>query len=662
MKKRIIALFIALAAVMLPACSGNRSGGGTGSGDGIEKAQVSADVGNMDFDFTDRDRDGSYDEPEATKITLSDSGSTVSGSGASADGRNVTVSSAGTYIVTGTLSDGRITISAGEKDKVQLVLRNVSLTCGDGPALVIGSADKVFLTLDKDSENTISDGETRGEDDTKADGAVYSKADLTLNGSGSLTVSGNYKHGIVSKDDLVITGGVINVKSVKAGLCGKDCVRISGGDITVDAGSDAIRSDNEDNAAKGYVYICGGRFDLTAGSDGIQAVTLLEIAGGEINIVSGGGSGNTKSGGNNGFTPGDGNNPPEIPGGAAGGDADSPPQMPDGFDPGDGNGKPGGNPPSGSNGGRPGGNGGFPGGRPGDDSGKTDTDEESAKGLKSDSVLTISGGRITVDSKDDAVHSNGSISVTGGTLTAASGDDGIHADKSLSVSGGDIVITGSCEGLESAGIAISGGNISVTSSDDGINASDGSGNSITGAAQDVSLVISGGYIFIDAGGDGIDSNAAITVTGGVTLISGPTSDGDSAIDYETGATVTGGILIAAGSSGMAEGFTSADGQGAMLVNIASQSAGTPLVLCGSDGKAIVSFTPKKQYSSVVITVPGISSGNTYTLITGASVTGGDSNGYAMSPGYSGGTAAATIKMTSDIYGTGKGIGFRPGRR
>ena len=596
---------IALAAAMLTACSeGGNAAGGTTEG----KNPVSADVGGMDLGFTDRDSDGSYDESEAVTVTLSDSGSTVSGAGAAADDRGVTVSSAGTYIVTGTLSDGRINVSAGEKDKVQLVLRNVSVTCSDGAALVIASADKVFVTLDPGSENSFSDGAERGEDDTKADGAIFSKSDLTVNGSGSLSATGNYKHGIVSKDDLVVTGGNITVKAVKAGLCGKDCVKISGGSIKVDAGSDAIRSDNNENAAKGYVYICGGTLDLTAGNDGIQAVTLLEATGGEINIVSGGGSANAVTERND----------------------------------------------------RPGG---FPGGgRPGWDTGRTETDEESAKGLKSDSALTVSGGSVTIDSKDDGIHSNGSVSVTDGVIRISSGDDGIHADKSLSVSGGEITVEKSYEGLESADISLSGGRISVTASDDGINASDGSGNSMMGAAQDVSLVISGGYIFVDAGGDGIDSNGAINVTGGVTLVSGPTSDGDGALDYETGAAVTGGILIAAGSSGMAEGFTSAEGQGAMLVKLSQQSAGTTLVLCNSDGKAMLSFTPGKQYSSVVITAPGIASGKTYTIVTGTEVSGADSNGYALEPEYSGGSTAATVKMTSDIYGSPGGSDFRPGRR
>lgn len=603
MKRLSRALLIALAAAMLTACSRGPSGGGDNRTDGTAEP---ADIGSIDLGFTDRDGDGSYDESEATIINLSDSGSMVFGTGAAADDSGVTVSSAGAYVISGTLSDGRITVSAGESDKVQLVLKNVSVTCSSGAAIVIGTAKKVFITLD--GENTLSDGAARAEDDTKADGAVYSKADLTINGSGSLSVSGSYKHGIVSKDDLVVTGGNITVKAAKAGLCGKDCVKISGGSIKVDAGSDAIRSDNAENASRGYVYICGGTLDLTSGNDGIQAVTLLEVAGGEINIVSGGGSANAVTERND----------------------------------------------------RPGG---FPGGgRPGRDTGRTETDEESAKGLKSDSALTVSGGSVTIDSKDDGIHSNGSVSVTDGVIRISSGDDGIHADKSLSVSGGEITVEKSYEGLESADISLSGGRISVTASDDGINASDGSGNSMMGRAQDVSLVISGGYIFVDAGGDGIDSNGAINVTGGVTLVSGPTSDGDGALDYETGAAVTGGILIAAGSSGMAEGFTSAEGQGAMLVKISPQTAGTSLVLCDSDGMAIVSFTPKKQYSSVVITAPGITSGSTYTLLTGAAVSGADINGYALNPEYSGGSPAAEVEMTSGIYGSSGTSGFRPGRR
>lgn len=679
-----VLLSILSAAIMLSACSGHGQTGETET----ENPTVSADIDNMDFEFTDGDKDSGYDEASATVITLSDGESKASGSGAEIDRNGVTLSSAGTYIISGKLSDGRILVKAGKKDKLRIVLRNADVTCGDGAALVVESADKVFLTLDADSENVFCDGSTRADDSTSVNGAIFSRSDLTVNGSGSLSVVGSYKHGIVSKDDLVITGGVISVKAQKVGLCGKDCVKISDGSITVNAGSDAIRSDNTENSACGYVYICGGTLDLTAGNDGIQAVTLLEVAGGEIKAVCGGGSnGGTDIGGNasdgengapeipNGEDPNAGGTPPDLPDGMQPIDGDTPPDLPDGMNPNDGNsaleppdgfsqgndpfGKHDGNDPFGNDGGRPGG---FFGGGFGDQAGKNDNSEESCKGLKSDSVLNIVGGNIDIDSKDDAIHSDGEVSVTGGTITVSSGDDGIHADVSLSISGGEIVIEKSYEGLESAAIAISGGKISVTSSDDGINASDGSGNSMMGVAQNVSLVISGGYITVNAGGDGIDSNGGIIVTGGVTLVSGPTTGADGAIDYETEAKVTGGVLIAAGSSGMAEGFTSADGQGAMLVNIATQTAGTSLVLCDSDGKAVVSFTPQKQYSSVVFTAPEIVSGKTYTVTVGAEINGADENGYALNPEFTGGSTVATVEMTSNIYGSSGGSGFRPGRR
>ena len=166
-----------------------------------------------------------------------------------ADGADVTITAAGTYLVKGAATDATLTVNAAKTDKIQLVFDGVSLSCTDGPAVYIKCADKVFITLADGSENFLSDGSSYEivDDGSTLDAALFSKEDLTVNGSGSLTVNGNYKHGIVSKDDLIITGGVITVTSVKAGIDGKDCVKIGGGTIRITAGSDGIRSSNDED-------------------------------------------------------------------------------------------------------------------------------------------------------------------------------------------------------------------------------------------------------------------------------------------------------------------------------------------------------------------------------------------------------------------------------
>lgn len=235
----------------------------------------SVDLSAMDFTFSDRDLSGSYDAGTAAAV--------------SADGK---ITAAGTYLLTGSRTE-TLVIAAGENDKVQLVLDNADLLCADGPAIYIQSADKVFLTLAEGSVNTLSDGSsyTLTDGDTTLDAALFSKADLTINGAGTLNITGNYKHGIVSKDDLVIAAGVLNVTAEKVGLNGKDCVKINDSSITIQAGSDGIRSDNTEDAERGFVYAKGGSLTITAWNDGIQAETALLAEDAALAITAGGGSG-----------------------------------------------------------------------------------------------------------------------------------------------------------------------------------------------------------------------------------------------------------------------------------------------------------------------------------------------------------------------------------
>ena len=228
------------------------------------------------YSFTERDFDASYDKSNLVSVILSDDGCTVYGNGAAADDNGVVITESGTYIMSGTLSNGFIKVSAETDIKIQLVLDGVSIHNESGPAIYIQSADKVFITLAEDSVNTLSDGTSYSatDDSTNLDATLFSKEDLTVNGSGILNISGNYKHGIVSKDDLVITGGTINVTSVKVGLNGKDCVKIGGGTIDIQAGSDGIRSDNSEDTSRGYIYIAGGNINITSENDGIQAETI----------------------------------------------------------------------------------------------------------------------------------------------------------------------------------------------------------------------------------------------------------------------------------------------------------------------------------------------------------------------------------------------------
>ena len=259
--------------------------GATGATDAVDWASL-IDIPGMDFAYSDRDRDASYDEAAATKIALTGQGATVSGEGAAVEGSTVIITAAGTYVVSGELTAGSLTVNAGDADKVQIVLSGASIRNEAGPALNIQQADKVFVTLAAGSQNTLADGASytlaEGEDEPNA--ALYSKADLTINGTGALTVEGNYRHGVNSKDDLVVTGGTLTVTAKEDGLRGKDCVKVADGSFAITAGGDGVKSNNDEDPTRGFVSIDGGTFAVEAGDEGFQAATYLRLAGGDAQI------------------------------------------------------------------------------------------------------------------------------------------------------------------------------------------------------------------------------------------------------------------------------------------------------------------------------------------------------------------------------------------
>lgn len=244
-----------------------------------ETAITTADTSGMDFSFTETDTTAqeasagaAVEIPEEKDIYY--------------------ITSGGSYTLSGTIRDTMVTVDAGNAD-VTLILSGADIQNSAGPAIYVRSAGKVTLTLEAGTTNTVADGTSYSITDSGStlDGAVFSKADLTINGSGTLTVKGNYNHGIVSKDDLIISSGTLKVTSNNVGLNGKDCVKINSGAITINAGSDGIRSDNDEDASRGYVYLYGGSLNITAGNDGIQAETVVNIENVDLTITSGGGSG-----------------------------------------------------------------------------------------------------------------------------------------------------------------------------------------------------------------------------------------------------------------------------------------------------------------------------------------------------------------------------------
>lgn len=245
-------------------------------------AQDSAffDISALDLDFSKRDRDADYDEAAATKVTFSDSGVQIDGTGAAAEGQAVTLSQEGTYVVSGTANQGQLVVDAGDEDKIQVVLANAQIHNASGPALYVNNADKCFITLAEGTDNSLSDGqsyELASEDDNR-DAAVFSRDDLTINGAGSLTVTGSYQHAICSKDDLVIAGGTLRISAKEDAFQGKDCIKMAEGAVTVNAGDDAFHSD-------GYLYVQNGTVSVESCYEGYEGEQII-IDGGSHAIIA----------------------------------------------------------------------------------------------------------------------------------------------------------------------------------------------------------------------------------------------------------------------------------------------------------------------------------------------------------------------------------------
>ena len=241
----------------------------------------------VDPEFTDRDLETTYDDSTAVHVTLDGSNIQVSGDGATASNGVLTITKEGTYVVTGNLTDGQIVVAAADTDKIQIVLNGATINCADNAPIYIKSANKVFITLNQNTVNSLTDSSAYVQtDENTVDGVIFSKADLTINGAGTLNITTNFNHGIVSKDDLIITGGTFNITSADNALSGKNSVKIKDGVVNITSSNGkGITSKNADDTTKGYVYICGGTITIKNSTEGIEGTAII-IEGGTIDLVS----------------------------------------------------------------------------------------------------------------------------------------------------------------------------------------------------------------------------------------------------------------------------------------------------------------------------------------------------------------------------------------
>ncbi len=404
--KRIISIIAALMLVLtvFAGCSAQKTNTADSAGPSAAVTQtVSSDTSGEDEMFTDRDKEIGYSETESTLITLQDGDTGIKGDGAKAKDNIVTISKEGTYILSGSLSNGQIVVDASDDAKIQIVLKGADITNESSAAIYVKNADKVFITSANGSQNTLSvTGEYVAIDDNNIDAVIYAKSDLTLNGAGTLTINADYGHGVVSKDDLAVTCGTFEIASASGALSGKNSVRIADGVFKLTAGTDAIHSENEDDTTLGFVYIVGGSFSISAEDDGIHAqagVTILggtlditksyegiealkiNISGGDITVIASD-DGLNAAGGNDG----------------SGGEGKAAMQAVDGC------------------------------------------------------LITISGGNLTVNAGGDGIDSNGGLEVSGGVITVSGPTD--DGNGTLDYNGTAVISGGTLLGSGSSGMAM----------------------------------------------------------------------------------------------------------------------------------------------------------------------------------------------------------------
>lgn len=410
------------------------------------------------------------------EITISFDGNkaTVKGVGASSQGADVRIGAAGSYVLTGSTSNGSVTIDA-HKAEIELILDDVFIQNPNGPAIFIKDAKKVTFILPQGSESTLIDGDFYEIKDINAfvDGAIFAKADLVFRGEGTLTVQGNNAHGIVAKDGILIDGANINVTSKKVGISGKDFIEVINSNINISSGTDGLRSDNITESGKGYVTIDGGNYNISSGGDAIQAYSVVKIVSGSFNLTTTLVDPLLSTKGIKGT------NKVEILGGTF----------------------------------------------------NIDSIDDA---IHSDVDVYISGGDFSISTGDDGIHANNELHITGGCLTVNKSYEGFEA-SSIIIDGGIIKINSTDDGINSAGgndqssgddifsgvnggISINGGYIVVKSNSDGVDCFG-------------SFDMSGGTLLVEAPSSekkgALDFASDASITGGVVVAVGIKSEPQS---------------------------------------------------------------------------------------------------------------------------------------
>lgn len=574
MKKRILKVLavtiFATCSFSLVACnSGNYKSGG------LKKTTAVAPIV---YDVSEKESA----VKRAATVDLSALSKDVNADGATVLSNDVTtITSAGSYILTGAYAG--ITVSVGDGETVHLFLNNATISGGAG--IAISNTNKKSTLIITACENTENEVASKGDDVN----AIHVKGALKINGTGTIKVSAK-KNGIKVSKGLSIADSTLNVTAGNHALSARFIEAENAKINVLSAGKDALNAECDDETQEftldeGYVSLKSSKVFASVSGDGIQADTFVYITGGNVDIKTSATfvSYSAESMATYNLSEDD-----------------------------------------------------FRYIKSGDTYKKVADDVaskgaryamiQSAKGIKCGEIkyeidgteyavtkntnyfIVIDGARVKINSSDDAIHTNsGNVLIKGGTLDLTTLDDGIHADELVKIDDGEITVNGSYEGIEGAYVEIGGGTIHITASDDGINA----------ASDDESvnehIIISGGTITVDASGDGLDSNGTIYVTGGTLIVYGPATGADTGLDADGGILIDGGNVFVASSKEMLEIPASNSKSNVLVYGVNTVAAGSEIILTNADGGEMVRITLKKQAQAIILSTPELATNGTYSL-------------------------------------------------
>lgn len=395
--------------------------------------------------------------------------------GVSVENGTITITSGGTYRLTGEYS-GQVKIEAAKTDTVRLVLDNAKITNSTGAAINVVSAAEAIIYTAAGTTNTVADEANytaTGDDDP--DAAIYSTANLTLTGEGSLSVEGAYEEGIHTTGGLVIASGTLEVNAANTGIKGKDYVDITGGIVNVTAAQDGIKSTNTDDESLGFTRLSAGSVTVSAGDDGLKAPHTLEISGGTlnieksnegieaqyINILDGDVTVNSSDDGINASLKDSSSDTSSdtTSGTAAAGQQTQQNQ-------------------NGQVQQAPAGGGAAPGGSQGSTGQNQNMPQPPADGAMPgggggtfevvDAAINISGGTVTVNAEGDGIDSNGTATFSGGTVTVngpvAGGNNALDSNGDLLLNGGTVTTGSTADMFEAPSSASTSGYLKITDS------------------------------------------------------------------------------------------------------------------------------------------------------------------------------------------------------